>query len=165
MNNFPLVIKHVFTEHLCQLIIEAYETSPHKTKYNKPGMRFTQVDLSIPNARFPQVTVHERFKDVIQRQKFVFFPGKYCYESYRIKRYETDGMFVEHTDVMNKSSSDRFLAAFVYLNNSGGTQFGDTFIQAQAGTMVLFPPMWMYPHSAVMGDTPRYLLSTYLRYC
>ena len=55
-----------------------------------------------------------------------------------------------------------------YLNdveNGGETEFLNVSIKPKAGTLVVFPPLWMFPHK---GNAPisgsKYLLSTYLHY-
>ena len=69
---------------------------------------------------------------------------------------------------MNLLSCSRFLSFLWYLNdvNDGGhTIFNDMKIDARKGRLVIFPPMWMFPH---MGEEPisntKYIMSSYLRY-
>lgn len=99
-----------------------------------------------------------------------YFPMNYAYEEFRIKKYNNDGQdaFDVHVDVMDHASAKRFLSFFWYLNNveeGGETVFWNYKIQPKAGTLVVFPPMWMFPHAGnepISG--PKYLLSTYLHY-
>jgi hypothetical protein len=55
-----------------------------------------------------------------------------------------------------------------YLNdvdNGGETVFEELFIRPKLGTMIVFPPLWMFPHR---GNPPisnlKYIMSTYLHY-
>lgn len=100
------------------------------------------------------------------------WPADLAFEELRIKRYRPDGQesFPEHVDVGDHASARRFLAALVYLNTvdeGGATVFpgwGQS-IQPEAGTVVLFPPLWPWLHAGrppVSG--PKYILSTYLHY-
>ena len=99
-----------------------------------------------------------------------YFPMNYSYEEFRIKKYNNDGQdaFDVHVDVMDHQSAKRFLSFFWYLNDveeGGETVFWNYKIQPKAGTLVIFPPMWMFPHCGnepISG--PKYLLSTYLHY-
>ena len=91
-------------------------------------------------------------------------PETLSFEQLRIKRYPTDGYFKEHIDAWDTPSSKRFLSAFVYLNESGGTKFFNKIIDAKPGKMVIFPPHWMFPHTGLVGQTPKYFLSTYLHF-
>jgi prolyl 4-hydroxylase len=93
-----------------------------------------------------------------------FLPVAQELEQLRIKKYPVGGYFKEHIDAADRSSSRRYLSAFVYLNESGGTKFFDKKIKAQPGTMVIFPPQWMFPHTGLVGDKPKYFLSTYLHF-
>jgi hypothetical protein len=65
-------------------------------------------------------------------------------------------------------TSRRFISFFWYLNDvaeGGETEFVDLTIKPEAGKLVIFPPLWMFPHK---GNPPisneKYLLSTYLHY-
>jgi len=44
-------------------------------------------------------------------------------------------------------------------------EFSDLIIKPKKGTLIIFPPLWMFPHK---GNPPisesKYLLSTYLHY-
>ena len=98
------------------------------------------------------------------------FPNHYGIERFRIKRYNTGGedRFDTHVDVKDHSTARRFLSFFWYLNDveeGGETEFDDLIIKPKKGTLVIFPPLWMFPHR---GKPPisgsKYLLSTYLHY-
>ena len=47
----------------------------------------------------------------------------------------------------------------------GSVEFSDLIIKPKKGTLIIFPPLWMFPHK---GNPPinesKYLLSTYLHY-
>ena len=106
-------------------------------------------------------------------------PDEFGYETVRIKRYLSNDYdrFDDHVDVGNHASSRRFLAFFVYLNNveeGGETEFLNIYkpgtyikfkINPKAGRMVVFPPLWNWPHAGrkpVTGE--KYLLHSYLHY-
>ena len=98
------------------------------------------------------------------------FPNKYGVQRIRIKRYLT-GMnegFNTHVDVMKLISCPRFLSFLWYLNDvdeGGSTIFDNLKIKPKKGRLVIFPPMWMFPH---MGEEPvsntKYVMSSYLSY-
>jgi hypothetical protein len=55
-----------------------------------------------------------------------------------------------------------------YLNDvetGGETVFKDLIIQPKKGTLLIFPPLWMFPHkgNAPIGES-KYIMSTYLHY-
>ena len=98
------------------------------------------------------------------------FPNHYGIERFRIKRYNTgvNEGFNTHCDVMNLLSCSRFLSFLWYLNDvddGGHTIFNGMKIDPKKGRLVMFPPMWMFPH---MGEEPisntKYIMSSYLRY-
>lgn len=93
-------------------------------------------------------------------------------EPLRIKRYQPNGIdsFPHHIDATDVASATRYLVMFIYLNDveEGGETVFDKLgarIKPKAGSIVMFPPMWMYPHA---GEKPisgkKYILSTYLRF-
>ena len=98
------------------------------------------------------------------------FPEQNNFEQFRIKRYNTDGndAFDTHVDVSDYASARRFLSFMWYLNdvNEGGeTIFDDLTIKPKTGTMIIFPPLWMYPHKGVAPiSNTKYIMSTYLHY-
>ena len=57
-----------------------------------------------------------------------------------------------------------------YLNDvvdGGETEFAelDLKIQPEAGALIMFPPIWMFPHKGhLLNSGKKYLLSTYLLY-
>lgn len=96
-------------------------------------------------------------------------------EGFRIKHYaQGKGSFLKHVDVGDHASARRALAVFWYLNDvqDGGetvfyAQSGEVIlsIKPEKGRIVVFPPMWMFPHAGLVplsGD--KYLLSSYLHY-
>ena len=98
------------------------------------------------------------------------FPTKHAFEQFRIKKYNVGGeeKFDTHVDVSDYNSSRRFLSFMFYLNDvheGGKTVFKEIEITPKKGTLLVFPPLWMYPHR---GDPPisnsKYIMSTYLHY-
>ena len=77
-------------------------------------------------------------------------------------------MFDTHVDVQDYASARRFLSFMWYLNDvdSGGkTVFNELTIDPKQGKLVVFPPLWMFPHRGeAPDDDPKYILSTYLHY-
>lgn len=86
-----------------------------------------------------------------------------------IKRYRagSDEKFQLHFDSINHLSN-RYLVLLWYLNDvvdGGSTRFAklDVEVAARAGSLLMFPPYWMYQHEGmapVSGD--KFILSTYL---
>jgi hypothetical protein len=94
------------------------------------------------------------------------------YEGFRLKRYlpNTNDRIDAHTDATNLTVCKRFLSLFWYLNDvdeGGETLFTELnyYVKPKAGRLVVFPPMWMFPHAGcptVVGT--KYLLHSYLHY-
>lgn len=92
-----------------------------------------------------------------------YFPDQHGYEELRIKCYGEGDFFNKHVDVNNSQTSKRFLSVFVYLNDGGGTKFLDKVVKSEKGTLVIFPPLWLFPHQGIV-EREKYFLSTYLHY-
>jgi hypothetical protein len=77
-------------------------------------------------------------------------------------------MFDTHVDVQDYASARRYLAFLWYLNDvedGGKTVFTGLTIAPKRGTLIVFPPLWMFPHKGeppISG--PKYILSGYLHY-
>lgn len=110
-----------------------------------------------------------------KRCKAIFFPKKFGLEDARMKKYDNDGFdqFGWHVDVGDHPSARRYLVIFYYLNDveeGGETIFhlGDSkyaTVNPKRGRMVMFPPMWMFPHTGTRPrSSPKYIISTYLHY-
>lgn len=100
-----------------------------------------------------------------------WFPGRIGFEELRMKKYENNDLdqFGWHTDVNNYPSARRFLVCFFYLNTvdeGGKTEFLDgPQVTPEAGRVIMFPPMWMYPHIGHKPiSSPKYIISTYFHY-
>ena len=103
---------------------------------------------------------------------YAFAPRNLYFEHFRIKRYisEDADQFDTHVDVGDVSNECRYLSFMWYLNDvvdGGETEFTelDFKIQPKAGALMMFPPIWMFPHKGhLLNSGKKYLLSTYLLY-
>jgi len=98
-------------------------------------------------------------------------PKKKKIEGIRMKRYLPNvHSFPLHVDVANNKSCSRYLAFLIYLNNNeAGTKFytpeGNLTYEAKCGNILVFPPMWMFPHEGLMPtENKKYIMSTYYHY-
>jgi len=94
-------------------------------------------------------------------------------EGFRIKRYQPNRhRFPLHVDASSLESCTRYLAFLFYLNDSeAGTRFygpskiEHLTIEAKQGNLLVFPPMWMFPHEGIMPTKKsKYIMSTYFHY-
>lgn len=181
LNNFLQVHENVLSKNECDLLIKTFESSSEIESIDNNGTpKFSQFNLTQNiKSTSPQVqNLHNKLIKIVvthrdKYYKFVdkrCFPSKHAFEQFRVKKYLTDNddRFDTHVDVTDYESARRFLSFFWYLNDvveGGQTEFDDLTIQPKTGTMVLFPPLWMFPHR---GHRPisnqKYLLSTYLHY-
>jgi len=189
LKDFIQVYDYTLTEDLCKNVIRLFQGQileefdnggrPKFKQFNITQYLDSHEDLSehpandwglIQNALIDSGSqyVQKYMDDVKCRQNF---PNRSALEQFRVKKYEagTDDRFDTHVDVGDHETARRFLSVFWYLNDveeGGETVFFDDFtVKPKAGRMVIFPPLWLYPHSgkpAISND--KYLLSTYTHY-
>lgn len=190
--DYVKVYDDVLTDGMCNELISNFEnfnkqTSPfftyRKSEWNEDYRQFHEFDIvrvqQFSHMLDPLYKTAQNMFTRYNKECGRFFPEKTGFEDLRIKRYDANGMdqFGWHTDVGNYASARRFLVMFFYLNDveeGGETDFqfsGDYSkepvftVKPKRGRMVIFPPMWMFPHR---GRTPisgsKYIISTYAHY-
>ena len=134
--DFIKVYDDVLSQEECHKCIEIFETGRDEKKLNK---------LNNHNQKFTQYWISEK----------EYVP-------------ELKEEFGRHTDTSTRRSCRRFLSSLIYLNDveeGGETTFNDVIIKPKEGRLLIFPPLWMFPHA---GKIPisniKYILTTYLRY-
>jgi hypothetical protein len=183
LNDLVQVYDNVLEPEICNFLIDIFEQI--KDKYEKvenleAKQSFTQFNLTENSSNYGD-DVENVHKLLIQktfeyRNKYYelmdsrVFPQEHAFEQYRIKKYNNDGIdqFGTHVDVVDYSTARRFLSFFWYLNDvevGGETRFTGLSVTPKQGSLLVFPPLWMFPHKAeppISG--PKYLLHTYLHY-
>jgi len=178
LNDLIHVYENAISSDICDELVSFFESNSDKHEYfdNQGAPTFTQINLT--SNRFEKENIHNTLiQNVFEyRDKYYdficnkVFPSSHAFEEFRIKRYNIGGSerFDTHVDVLDYSTARRFLSFFWYLNDveeGGETVFKDFEIKPSKGKLVIFPPLWMYPHKGnppISG--PKYILSTYLHY-
>jgi len=165
----------------CKFAINLFEKNPnnHEKHEYATGAKFCQLNVTKNLNNLPEAKkFHDHiFSKVLKhRDEYYRSVGRNCFpltnsfEQLRIKKYANNDYdcFDNHVDVMDHETSKRFLSFFWYLNDvtdGGETVFENFSITPRTGKLVIFPPLWMFPHE---GKKPisneKYLLSTYLHY-
>jgi hypothetical protein len=171
----------VIDSQTCQFLISMFDNSvdgheriekdkkPNFTQFNfTENCNLTEESINIHNYLISKVIEYKNnYYEFVDSR---CFPEKNRFEQFRIKRYNNDGndLFDTHVDVTDYESSRRFLSFIFYLNDvedGGETVFEDLIISPKIGRLIIFPPLWMYPHK---GKAPisnsKYILNTYLHY-
>lgn len=175
------VYENSLESEVCDFLIQLFDGQPqlHERVENDYKPNFTQLNLT-ENCKISRDVdlMHNEIikKSFAYRDKYYehvdkrVFPESHAFEQFRIKKYNPGGddMFDTHVDVKDYSSARRYLAFFWYLNDvdeGGKTVFTGLSITPKKGTLIMFPPLWMFPHKGeppVSG--PKYILSGYLHY-
>lgn len=172
LSDFIKVYDEVLDVETCDKLIEIFNNT-RKNIYKNDVAIFQEVNLNLSTHDHIlmrrlfdiQTQIMNQYKEEI---KPFTLPKANSYEQFRIKKYEKDGVFNWHIDVADSKSSPRFLSFLYYLNDSAAdTVF---FLQDQVkvtpkqGTVVVFPPLWMYPHKGDLVEEEKYIMSSYLHY-
>lgn len=169
LSDLVKVYDDIISPKMCEDLIEKYDTAESHERHETKIYKFNQLGL-MQSLGLEQDVIQmfvigfDQYRKWLESQGNSFLPETLSFEQVRIKKYATDGYFKEHVDSWSNGTSKRFLSAFVYLNDSGGTKFFDKVVKAKAGRMVIFPPQWMFPHTGLVGKKPKYFMSTYLHF-
>ena len=191
MDKYIKIYDDVIDQVSCQALIDKFEDSHEyfETVHIEDGdavISFEQVDMFKNEDAWKDVQAGflELFQDHVLQYKIDCeitnkqWPEKYGYESIRMKRYLDNDYdrFDYHVDVRDHDTARRFLAFFIYLNevDGGHTEFvglnipGTRMpyrIKPRRGRLVMFPPMWTYPHAGLKPiGGPKYFIHSYCHY-
>jgi len=182
MKEYIKVYNEVLPTEICTDMISLFDKSKDQQEvYDNDLMNFSQINLIKNNDTWEKYNniLKDIFKKAIDQYKYECnisdyqWPKKYGFEEFRLKRYEKmEGSFKPHVDVKDYASAKRFLAFFIYLNSGengsdGGTEFEgiNSVCQRKAGALLMFPPLWVYPHAGLISETSsKYIVGSYLHY-
>ena len=179
LTDFIKVYDNVLSKGECNSCIKIFEEGVDKKVYDTEHLKFTQFWIPtnsytplFNNIKSKMNRRHSEYRSYLSEclDYVSLFPSKYSFEKFKIKKYEPElkHEFRRHTDSSNVKTSTRFLSSLVYLNDveeGGQTVFNDVIINPKRGRLIIFPPLWMFPHA---GKVPisniKYILTTYLTY-
>lgn len=181
MNDFIQTYDDALEPETCKFLIDVFENCPNHQEVidNDKKPSFTQFNLTENRNISDEVEkVHQHIisKLIEYRNRYYeyvdsrVFPEKHNYEQFRIKRYNNDGndLFDTHVDVMDHASARRFLSYLFYLNDvseGGETVFQGLTTLPKCGRLLMFPPLWTFPHRGnAPRSNPKYILTAYLHY-
>jgi prolyl 4-hydroxylase len=171
---------------LCRRIIALFEGAPQAQggprgrrvgeRDNERGFNWVQMNTADLPA-FAEIDL--QFAEIVKRhaERYAAETGAtlfpFGFEEFLVKRYRAAPaeQFPPHVDVSSALTMHRMLAVLAYLTDvpdGGETYFGpplDTAVEARQGRLMLFPPIFLYPHAGLpplRGD--KYILGTYLTY-
>ncbi len=158
--------------HRCKEVID-WANTVQSTHYKNDTYDFNQINV---NEHWPDLAmsfakiVSQVSEDYFKSLGFSEYVTPQGFEQVRIKKYVQNAgqEFRNHVDVIDHATAKRYLIAILYLNdNNGVTDFPHlgVSVKPSAGSMVLFPPMWMFPHAGrPPTDHDKYIMMTSLNY-
>ena len=175
LDDYIKVYDGVLSSSVCEYLTLTFETSKNKESVTDEVMDFTQLNINQHHSTFVPNLVSATREVIKMYQQDVpetqYFPlNTLALEEFRIKCYNpnTGQQFKRHVDVGDHSSARRYLAFLFYLNTvteGGATTFDGMTIKPKRGSVLVFPPLWMFPHSGkeTYSDS-KFIMSTYLHY-
>lgn len=177
--NYVKVYEDVLPYYVCDQLIDLFDNSVKQTR-DTTLMKFKEVNLNelvgndsqliqkLVNVERNLIRTYIQDCSLLPYQ----FPANWSYEQFRIKRYSPFGYFRDHVDVGDANSSVRFLSFLYYLNTpeGGETVFYNSqgeiehSISPKQGSVMMFPPTWLYPHAGLPPITEKYIMSSYCHY-
>lgn len=181
LNDLIHIHENALEPDICDFLISLFEqTTGNHDRYDNEGKpNFTQFNFTEHRELTPEISqVHNHIiKKIFEYRNNYYefvdkrvFPEEHALEQFRIKKYNSGGddRFDTHVDVVDHETARRFLSYMWYLNDveiGGATIFKDLSIQPKRGTLIMFPPLWMYPHRGEPPlSGPKYIMSAYLHY-
>lgn len=172
------VFENVLSKDFRDSLIQMHDDGGINNKINRMYMRgqliFDQFTLPFDTAEAKQIAEITRQVSNVYFEKYDplgMTPMKQNIEPPRVKRYEpNEGCFPLHIDARRTKNATRYLAFLYYLNdNDAGTRFrlynDDITVPAVGGNVLVFPPMWMFPHEGLTPTTkPKYIMSVYYHF-
>ena len=181
LNHFIKIYENALDPNVCETLISIFDNDQiEKERFDDNGCpNFTRFNLTRNKNLSSKINkLHDYIVGKTFKYKKLYyncidprvFPEKNSYEQFHIKKYEIGGndRFETHVDVTDSTSCFRFLSFLWYLNDveiGGETVFTELKIKPKKGNLLIFPPLWMFPHKGnppVSG--PKYIMSTYLHY-
>jgi len=181
LNDLIQVHENALEPEVCDFLIQFFDNQSqlHERIENDLRPNFTQVNLT-ENCKISRdvnlihdIIIKNAFAHRDKYYEFIdkrVFPESHAFEQFRIKKYNSGGddMFDTHVDVQDYASARRYLAYLWYLNDveeGGKTVFNGLTIQPKKGKLIMFPPLWMFPHKGEPPlSSPKYILTGYLHY-
>lgn len=181
LDNFIRVYDGAMPAAVCQRLIDTFENFPEQQIANGRNARsglensqWTEMDIG----KLANRELKQQFHQWIQQYKARYehdcgmpepLPDASGYAQLIMKRYRTSGDegFQTHFDSL-RDVANRYLVILWYLNDvtqGGETHFNDLDIgvEPRQGRLLIFPPYWMYRHTALSPiSEPKYIISTYL---
>lgn len=171
-SDFIKIYDDLFSDSLCSQLIDAVNKKNERIE-NDRRPNFYQRNIG----REPEYSgLYQNFSSIGKRylQDLGYdddiLPSKYGFEELRIKKYVKGDSFDRHIDVADHASARRWVAFLVYLNDDfegGETKFynQDLIIQPKKGKVLVFPPLWLYPHAGLpVTKGEKYILTTYFHF-
>lgn len=177
LNDLIEVFDDALEPHVCNNLIDLFESLPNDQEVidNDKKPSFTQLNLTqlMKESDMHHYLINKTFKYKKKYYEMMddrVFPEGHNFEYFRIKKYHNDGedYFDTHVDVKDHESARRFLSFMFYLNTvdaGGETVFQGLTVQPKCGRLLVFPPLWMFPHKGCCPvSNDKYILTTYLHY-
>lgn len=178
-SKYVKVYDEIVEKDFCTHLINKFKENQDRWEvHNNELFTFNQINLANNLDLYEEENNYlmDVFSNMVERYAYdcglikIQFPEQYGFEAIRMKHYSAGvGEFKPHIDAMDLKSIIRFLVFFLYLDEGEG---GETALYDQGiaiprkpGRLLMFPPMWNYPHAGQKPKTnDKYIIGSYLHY-
>lgn len=172
LSDYIMLFDNVMPVEICNEIIQMYDKAPqaNKTKYDNEIYVFERLEMDYNFCQGYANKIIPYFEHYLEKVGMKEFLGIQAFEGVRINKYHKNSneRFETHIDSINQQTAKRYLYSLLYLNdNNGNTEFPtlDISVKPKVGSMLMFPPLWLYPHRALNPtDDDKYVLMTNLQF-
>ena len=173
--DFTMQIQGALPDDLCDDLIDLFEKSEHKQRYDNGGYpNWTNLFLSIHHPEIDSqlsrwmgaVALKYRQETLPYGEHFNL--RDYHLEGCNIKKYVggSNDVYGRHADSSSLETSRRFIAMLFYLNDDfeGGETifYPKNIVRPKKGSVLVFPPFWLFPHEGrPVTKGTKYIMSNY----
>lgn len=177
LNDFIHIHENSLDISVCDFLIDLFEQNPEYHELSEDNQYETFNITKVRDYSDELKTIHnnlitnvfklrDEYYEVFERN---LFPEKHAFEQFKILKFlpNDEESYTTFVDVYDYSTARRFLCFTWFLDNNlaGQYEFLDCFIQPEKGKLIIYPPLWMFPHKKILPiNEPQYILKTYLHY-
>jgi hypothetical protein len=167
LNDLIQVYDEALDSNICDFLINVLE-------YNQQ-LQLNLTDASKNSEEINNVHNHVISKVFEYKKQYYEFIDDRCFsehhnfEKFQLQKFRSNEDYVApHVEVKDYESARRFLAFKFFLNTveqGGETSFSDFRVSPKQGSLLVFPPLWMFPYKEEISiNCDKYVLNGYLHY-
>jgi hypothetical protein len=163
----------------CEETISLFEDSEFPQRLDEENFGCFEMDMLDPNIleslpRWKEVSYFvmqrlQRYSELYRQfYDIAFFPAEAINENLIMRKYLPKDEVGYHSHTMLPADHKRFLSINFFLNDTEHGQYTlpdyNIGIESRLGRVLIHPSYWTHPSQITSSESPRYVISTFLRY-